>query len=123
MNIDGPIFKFYVGNPFANFFELEQSIQYATNWIWTQGSHAIKFGGGADDGPKPNCSESTSLSGGSFGFSQVRDCQRRLAGNTGLRLCFLPAGLFEQLLAGNVHSARPSSFRIATASMFRISGE
>src|SRR5262249_31115657 len=44
MNFDGPIATFYIGNPFANFYELEQSVQYVTNWSLTKGSHTLKWG-------------------------------------------------------------------------------
>ena len=37
MNFDGPITSFYIGNPFANFYELEQTFQYATNWSLHKG--------------------------------------------------------------------------------------
>jgi len=82
MNIDGPVLGFYVGNPFANFFELEQSIQYATNWNWTKGSHSLKWG--ADLRPKAKLQRIDKSFRGSFGFSRFGTASADVAGNTGL---------------------------------------
>jgi len=82
MNIDGPILGFYVGNPFANFFELEQSIQYSTNWVWTRGSHSLKFG--ADLRPKAKLQRIDKSFRGSFGFSRFGTASADVTGNTGL---------------------------------------
>jgi len=98
MNMDGPIFNFYVGNPFANFYELEQSVQYSTNWVWTRGSHAVKFGG--DLRPKAKLQRIDKSFRGSFNFSRFATASADVPGNTGLGLASMMLGLSNSYTRG-----------------------
>ena len=84
MNFDGPITSFYVGNPFANFYELEQTFQYATNWSYIKESHTVKWG--AED-PAPVHARLQRIDKsfrGSFNFSRFATASADLPGTTGI---------------------------------------
>ena len=82
MNFDGPITSFYVGNPFANFYELEQTFQYATNWSYIKGSHTVKWG--ADLRPHASLQRIDKSFRGSFNFSRFATASADLPGVTGI---------------------------------------
>jgi hypothetical protein len=82
MNFDGPITSFYVGNPFANFYELEQTFQYATNWSYIKGSHTVKWG--ADLRPHSSLQRIDKSFRGSFNFSRFGTASADLPGVTGI---------------------------------------
>lgn len=82
MNFDGPITSLYVGNPFANFFELEQTFQYATNWSYTRGSHTAKWG--ADLRPRARLQRIDKSFRGSFNFSRFGTASADVPTTTGI---------------------------------------
>lgn len=82
MNIDGPITNFYVGNPFANFYQLEQTFQYATNWSYTRGSHTAKWG--ADLRPRASLQRIDKSFRGGFNFSRFGTASADLPGVNGI---------------------------------------
>ena len=68
MSWEGPIFSYWVGNPYANFFELEQSIQYTTNWSSIKSSHTLKWG--LDLRPKAKLQRIDKSLRGAFSFAR-----------------------------------------------------
>jgi hypothetical protein len=82
MNLDGPILNFYMGNPFANFYQVEQTFQYATNWSYTKGSHTAKWG--VDLRPRARLQRIDKSFRGSFNFSRFGTASADTAATTGL---------------------------------------
>ena len=95
MNIDGPISVSTLGIHSRTSIELEQSIQYSTNWAWTKGSHTVKFG--ADLRPKAKLQRIDKSFRGSFNFSRFGTASADLPGNTGLGFASMMLGYVEQL--------------------------
>jgi len=79
---DGPIASFYVGNPFANFYELEQSVQYVTTWSLIKSSHTLKWG--VDLRPKVKLQRIDKSFRGSFNFSRFGTASADATGVTGV---------------------------------------
>jgi hypothetical protein len=65
----GPVVNnYYVGYPFANFYELEQQATYSTNWTKIIGSHTLKWG--AELRPKASLRRIDKSLVGAYGFGQ-----------------------------------------------------
>jgi Carboxypeptidase regulatory-like domain/TonB dependent receptor len=79
---DGPIVSTYVGNPFSNFYEVEQSLQYVTNWSAVLSSHTLKWG--ADLRPHVKLQRIDKSLRGAFNFNRFGTASADVAGVTGL---------------------------------------
>ena len=83
MSWEGPIFSTYVGNPYSNFFELEQGIQYTTNWSAVKSSHTLKWG--VDLRPKVKLERIDKSLRGAFNFARQGTASGDItSGNNGL---------------------------------------
>lgn len=83
MSWEGPIVSYWVGNPFANFYQLEQGIQYTTNWSAIRSSHTLKWG--LDLRPKVKLQRIDKSLRGAFGFARQGTASGDIAGaNNGL---------------------------------------
>lgn len=82
MSWDGPISNLSIGNPYANFYELEQSLQYVTNWSAIVRSHTFKFG--ADLRPKAKLQRIDKSFRGAFSFSRFGTASADVPGVNGI---------------------------------------
>jgi hypothetical protein len=79
----GPIVNnFFLGNPYANFYELEQSVTYGTNWTKITGRHTLQWG--AELRPKASLQRIDKSLRGAFGFGQLTTGSADVSGNTGI---------------------------------------
>jgi hypothetical protein len=79
---EGPIVGYSVGNPSSNFYQVEQSFQYATNWSAILSSHTIKFG--ADLRPKVKLQRIDKSLRGQFSFNRFATASADVTGLSGL---------------------------------------
>lgn len=83
MSWEGPIASYWIGNPYPNFFELEQGIQYTTNWTAVKSSHSLKWG--VDLRPKVKLQRIDKSLRGAFGFARTGTASADIPGaNNGL---------------------------------------
>lgn len=79
----GPILNnFFLGNPYSNFYELEQTAEYATNWTKVTGSHTFEWG--AELRPKVSLQRIDKSLRGSFSFNQFPTASADVSGSSGI---------------------------------------
>ena len=101
MSWNGPIAggsNTYFGNPYSNFYELEQSFDYVTNWTLTHGSHALKWG--ADLRPHVKLQRIDKSLRGAMAFNNAASALGGATGNTGLGFATFLLGIPQSFSRG-----------------------
>jgi len=98
----------YLGNPYANFYELEQSIEYVTNWSFVRSSHTLKWG--ADLRPHAKLQRIDKSLRGSFTFSNLATASATATGTSGLGFASLLLGIAQSYSRG-YYSQLPIEFQ------------
>jgi len=88
----------YFGNPYSNFYELEQSFDYVTNWTYTKSAHSLKWG--ADLRPHVKLQRIDKSLRGALSFNNAATALGGATGNTGLGFASLLLGIPQSFSRG-----------------------
>jgi len=116
MNFDGPILGLSVGNPFSNFYQLEQTFQFLTNWSYTKGSHTAKWG--VDLRPRASLQRIDRSVRGVFNFTRFGTASGDLASTTGLGFASFLLGHANAYVRGT-YSQLPQEYQDRNGAFFQ----
>jgi hypothetical protein len=88
----------YLGNPYANFYEVEQSFDYVNNWTYIKGAHVLKWG--ADLRPHVKLQRIDKSLRGAFTFSNIATALGGATGTTGLGFASFLLGISQSFSRG-----------------------